>query len=259
MLPSSAAEPLFRTRVLVVDDDADLRASLNDMLSQAGFDVVEAADGQQMRAALSQGEPALVLLDLRLRGEDGLTLARGLRAQSAVPLIMISGQSDETDRVLLLELAADDFLIKPFSARELVARVRAVLRRTQPAAAAPLPPATISRPTARAAGNGDCLCFGPWRLNVKARELSDGEGKTCPLTQAEYRLLEIFVRHPGRVWTRDQLLEQTRSLDTDVFDRTVDVLILRLRRKIESNPKHPQYIVTERGQGYLFGVPVTTA
>jgi two-component system OmpR family response regulator len=251
MLPN-AEDPLPRARVLVVDDDADLRASLNDMLSQAGFEVVEAADGQQMRAALAGGEPALVLLDLRLRGEDGLTLARGLRAQSAVPLIMISGQSDETDRVLGLELAADDFLVKPFSARELVARVRAVLRRTQQPPA-PGAPATPVRPGER----GEWLCFGPWRLNLKARELVGQDGKQCPLTQAEYRLLETFVRHPGRVWTRDQLLEHTRSLDTEVFDRAVDVLILRLRRKIEPNPKHPQYIVTERGQGYLFGVPVT--
>jgi two-component system OmpR family response regulator len=253
MLPN-AEDPLSRARVLVVDDDADLRASLNDMLSQAGFEVVEAADGQQMRAALAGGAPSLVLLDLRLKGEDGLTLARGLRAQSAVPLIMISGQSDETDRVLGLELAADDFLVKPFSARELVARVRAVLRRTQQPLAAGAP-ATPARPGER----GEWLCFGPWRLNLKARELVDQDGKLCPLTQAEYRLLETFVRHPGRVWTRDQLLEHTRSLDTEVFDRAVDVLILRLRRKIEPNPKHPQYIVTERGQGYLFGVPVTAA
>lgn len=251
MLDIPAADIPTRVRVLVVDDDADLRASLDDMLSQAGFAVIEAADGHQMRAALAQGEPALVLLDLRLKGEDGLTLARGLRAQSAVPLIMISGQSDETDRVLLLELAADDFLIKPFSARELVARVRAVLRRTrQPGPAAC--PVAVARP----GGSGDYLCFGPWRLNVKARELVDQQGTVCPLTQAEYRLLETFVRHPGRVWTRDQLLEHTRGLDTEVFDRAVDVLILRLRRKIEPNPKHPQYIVTERGQGYLFGAPV---
>ncbi|MED5619443.1 response regulator transcription factor [Ideonella sp. BN130291] len=249
--PSSADSPLLRTRVLVVDDDADLRASLNDMLSQAGFEVVEAADGQQMRAALAEGQPALVLLDLRLKGEDGLTLARGLRAQSAVPLIMISGQSDETDRVLLLELAADDFLVKPFSARELVARVRAVLRRMQAPAAGP-----AAVPASPSAG-GELLRFGHWRLNLKARELVDEQGQVCPLTQAEYRLLETFVRHPGRVWTRDQLLEHTRSLDTEVFDRAVDVLILRLRRKIEPNPKHPQYIVTERGQGYLFGAPVT--
>jgi two-component system OmpR family response regulator len=246
-----ATDTASRARLLVVDDDADLRASLDDMLSQAGFEVVQAADGAQMRAALAEGEPALVLLDLRLKGEDGLTLARGLRAQSAVPLIMISGQSDETDRVLLLELAADDFLVKPFSARELVARVRAVLRRMQGPVAPGVP---APQPAA-----GECLCFGPWRLDMRRRELLDAEGRLCALTQAEYRLLETFVRHPGRVWTRDQLLEQTRGLDTEVFDRAVDVLILRLRRKIEPNPKHPQYIVTERGQGYLFGVPVAAA
>ncbi len=250
MPPNATDDSTTRTRLLVVDDDADLRASLRDMLQQAGFEVDEAADGTQMRTAMAAGQPALVLLDLRLKGEDGLTLARSLRAQSAVPLIMMSGQSDETDRVLLLELAADDFLIKPFSARELVARVRAVLRRMQ----VPQPP---GGPVAVANGQGEWLRFGQWRLNVKARELIDAQGEVCALTQAEYRLLETFVRHPGRVWTRDQLLEHTRSLDTEVFDRAVDVLILRLRRKIEPNPKHPQYIVTERGQGYLFGVPVT--
>jgi two-component system OmpR family response regulator len=241
--------------LLIVDDDEDMRASLNDILSQAGFEVMAAADGRQMAAALAQREPALVLLDLRLRGEDGLTLARNLRAHSRVPLIMISGQSDETDRVLLLELAADDFLIKPFSGRELLARVRAVLRRVQersaPVAAAPAAHAGA------VAGSG--LCFGPWRLDLEARELLDAQGRPCALTPAEYRLLETFVRHPGRVWTRDELLEQTRGLDTEVFDRAVDVLILRLRRKIEPNPKHPQFIVTERGQGYLFGAPVTPA
>lgn len=240
---STASAPL-----LIVDDDDDMRTSLNDMLSQAGFGVVEACDGRQMFAALAERPPALVLLDLKLKGEDGLTLARTLRARSAVPLIMISGQSNETDRVLGLELAADDFLIKPFSARELLARVRAVLRRAGEREAAPAP--------ASGGAPGSSLCFGQWRLDVQARELVDGHGKPCALTPAEYRLLETFVKHPGRVWTRDELLEQTRGLDTEVFDRAVDVLILRLRRKIEPNPKHPQYIVTERGQGYLFGVPV---
>jgi two-component system OmpR family response regulator len=241
-----------KLQVLVVDDEPDMVALLQDLLRQAGFDADGAGSGAQALAAMQSRPYALVLLDLRLKGEDGLTLARRLRQLSPVPIVMLSGSSDETDRVLLLELAADDFLIKPFSPRELVARVRAVLRRTQQPAAAPSQPA-------RPGATGDFLCFGHWRLNVKERELVGGDGKACPLTQAEYRLLETFVRHPGRVWTRDQLLEHTRSLDTEVFDRAVDVLILRLRRKIEPNPKHPQYIVTERGQGYLFGVPVTAA
>jgi len=241
-----------RPRLLVVDDDADFRANLHDMLVQAGFEVAQAGDGQQLRAQWDAAAPDLVLLDLRLKGEDGLMLAREVRARSSVPLIMISGQSDETDRVLGLELAADDFLIKPFSARELVARVRAVLRRVQPPPVSTGPAVVPHRP-----GGGEWLGFGPWRLNLQARELIGADGRPCPLTQAEYRLLETFVRHPGRVWTRDQLLEHTRSLETEVFDRAVDVLILRLRRKIEPNPRHPQYIVTERGQGYLFAATVT--
>jgi len=159
---------------------------------------------------------------------------------------MISGSSDEMDRVLLLELAADDFLVKPFSPRELLAHVRAVLRRTQPAA----PPA--------AAAAGGRLHFGDWTLDLHERELRGPGGLPCPLTPAEFRLLEAFVGQPGRVWTRDQLLEHTRSLDTEVFDRSIDVLILRVRRKIEPNPKHPRYICTERGLGYVFAVPVTT-
>lgn len=241
-----------RPRLLVVDDDAALRGALADLLAQAGFDVSTAGDGQAMRAALAAAPPALVLLDLRLQGEDGLTLARALRQSSAVPLIMMSGQCDETDRVLLLELAADDFLIKPFGHRELLARVRAVLRRTAPQAPAqPEPQAAPARRTLHR--------FGDWQLDLEARELLDLQGRTCALTQGEYRLLEALVKSPGRVWTREQLLEHTRSIDTDVFDRAVDVLILRLRRKIEPNPKHPRYIVTERGLGYMFCVPVDTA
>jgi two-component system, OmpR family, response regulator len=245
-----------RRRLLVVDDDVEFRSTLHEMLDQAGFDVSAAADSRQMTAALAQEAVDLVLLDLRLRGEDGLTLARHLRERSAIPVIMMSGRSDETDRVLGLELAADDFLVKPFSARELIARVRAVLRRTQAgsgaAAAAPEPPPA----SGVASLSGEVLAFGRWKLYLDARELVDEQGQRCALTQAEYRLLEAFVRQPGTIWTRDRLLEHTRSLDTEVYDRAIDVLILRLRRKIEPNPKHPQYIVTERGQGYLFGVQV---
>ncbi|KQU65087.1 MULTISPECIES: response regulator [unclassified Rhizobacter] len=237
-----------RPRVLVVDDDPDLRASLDDALTQSGFDVSTAGDGVGLHAALDGTPHALVLLDLRLKDEHGLALARGLRERHpALPIIMISGSSDEMDRVLLLELAADDFLVKPFSPRELLAHVRAVLRRTQPAAVAPQP----REPAAQ-------LQFGDWTLDLRERELRGADGGTCALTPAEFRLLEAFVGQPGKVWTRDQLLEHTRSLETEVFDRSVDVLILRVRRKIEPNPKHPRYICTERGLGYVFAVPVTT-
>ncbi len=237
-----------KTRILVVDDEPDMLLTLSDLLGQAGFEVDTAPTGAQMREAMSRKSYALLLLDLRLRSEDGMTLARELRQSSNLPIIMISGASDETDRILLLELAADDFLVKPFSPRDLLARVRAVLRRCQPAA----------QPGAKPAGEPrELLQFGGWAMDLKERELIGEGGEPCALTPAEFRLLEAFVRQPHRVWTRDQLLEHTRSLDTEVFDRTIDVLILRLRRKIEPNPKHPRYICTERGIGYVFAAEVT--
>jgi two-component system, OmpR family, response regulator len=246
-----------RPRILVVDDEADMVASLQDVLRKAGFEADGAPDGATARGLLAAQRYDLLLLDLRLQAEDGLTLARLLRQRSDAPIIMISGSSDETDRVLLLELAADDFMIKPFSPRELVARVRAVLRRyghaaatDTPAAAEPAAPKPPSTP------RGEQLRFGDWLLDVAERDLRHVDGSACPLTQAEYRLLEAFVRQPRRVWSRDQLLEHTRSVDTEVFDRTIDVLILRLRRKIEPNPKHPRYICTERGLGYAFAADV---
>ena len=239
-----------RPHVLVVDDEPDMVALLQDVLRRAGFEADGAACGDDARRAMASRSYALMLLDLRLKAEDGLTLARQMRQNSAIPIIMISGSSDETDRVLLLELAADDFLIKPFSSRELIARVRAVLRRYDLS-----PQAAPARPAAP--GGNERLCFGDWTLDLTERELHRSDGSLCALTQAEFRLLEAFVRQPRRIWTRDQLLEQTRSLDTEVFDRTIDVLILRLRRKIEPNPKHPSYICTERGMGYLFSTDVT--
>ena len=240
-----------RPSVLVVDDEPDMVASLQDVLRRAGFEADGASNGDDARRAMASRQYALMVLDLRLKAEDGLTLARQMRQASAIPIIMISGSSDETDRVLLLELAADDFLVKPFSPRELIARVRAVLRRYDPAPQAPVP----ARAPA-AAGNNERLRFGHWTLDLTERELHRADGSLCALTQAEFRLLEAFVRQPRRIWTRDQLLEHTRSLDTEVFDRTIDVLILRLRRKIESNPKHPAFICTERGMGYVFAVDV---
>jgi len=257
-----------KPRILVVDDESDMVTLLQDLLQRAGFEAHGAASGAEARRALAERAYELMLLDLRLKSEDGLTLARQLREGSPMPIIMISGSSDETDRVLLLELAADDFLIKPFSPRELVARVRAVLRRYAPApvpggaaadAAAPgwdARPAVPAAPAAPSGWQARGLRFGDWLLDTAERELRRIDGTLCALTQAEYRLLEAFVEQPRRVWTRDQLLERTRSLETEVFDRTIDVLILRLRRKIEPNPKHPQFICTERGLGYVFAASV---
>ncbi|MEW6704490.1 MAG: response regulator transcription factor [Pseudomonadota bacterium] len=242
-----------RLHILVVDDDPDMVALLQDLLRQAGFEADGAGSGREALRALMTRHHALVLLDLRLKGEDGLTLARRLRNLSPVPIVMLSGSSDETDRVLLLELAADDFLVKPFSPRELVARVRAVLRRC---GALPEPAGEAEPRPAPGQPTPERLGFDHWVLDLGARELRRLDGMTCGLTQAEFRLLEAFVRHPQRVWTRDELLLHTRSIDTDVFDRTIDVLILRLRRKIEPDPRHPRYIRTERGLGYLFAAPV---
>ncbi len=241
-----------KPRVLVVDDEPDMVALLQDVLTQAGFDSDGVPSGARMREAVARCDYALILLDLRLKSEDGLTLARELRERSAIPIIGISGCSDITDRVLLLELAADDFLIKPFNPRELIARVRAVLRRVSDTAPA-------DRRTPSGGGSRDRLHFGHWVLDLAERDLIGPDGGRCALTQAEFRLLETFVSQPRRVWTRDQLLEHTRGLETEVFDRTIDVLILRLRRKIESNPKHPEFICTERGIGYVFAADVRRA
>jgi len=242
-----------KPHILVVDDEPDLLAFLEDLLCRSGFDAEGMHNGAQMHEALAGGSCSLVLLDLHLNGEDGFTLARELRQCSDIPIIMMSGASDETDRVLLLETVADDFLVKPFCPRELLARVRAVLRRRGVGEEAP----PSRAPLAYRALSCDHLCFGNWVLDVARRELVNCDGAPCALTPTEFRVLEAFVRQPRRVWTREQLLEQASSLESQLFDRSIDTLILRLRRKIEPNPKHPQYICTERGMGYMFAAQVT--
>lgn len=249
-------DPL-RQHILVVDDDPDQLSTMCELLRGGGFDAEGVPNGARMRDALACGPCDLVLLDLRLQSEDGMSIARELRRTSSLPIVMVSGASDDLDRILLLELAADDFITKPFIPRELLARVRAVLRRTrvlvESAASEPSSPPPPPPPSAA----GPVLRFGTWELRLGARELVDQRGIPCELTQGEFRLLEALMKQPHRVWTRDQLIEQTRSLEAEVFDRTIDVLILRLRRKIEPNPKHPQYICTERGLGYVFAAKVT--
>ncbi|WP_341678240.1 response regulator transcription factor [Niveibacterium sp. SC-1] len=234
-------------RVLVLDDEADVREWIADVLREGGLEVTPVADGAAMQEAMLRQPHSLVIMDLRLKGEDGLTLARSLRQRSTVPIMMMSGKGDETDRVLGLELAADDYLTKPFSGRELLARVRASLRRCT----------ELSQPAARRESAHERYAFGDWMLDVTQRQLSRADGSACRLTQGEFALLAAMVRHPHRIWTRDQLLDQTRGFDTEVYDRSVDVLILRMRRKIELNPSQPAYIRTERGQGYVFCGTVT--
>ena len=235
--------------VLIVDDEADMREMLCDLIESAGLRATAVEDGAAMRAALESGSESgrysLLILDLRLKREDGLTLARNVRATSAIPIMILTGKGDETDRILGLELAADDYLMKPFNPRELLARVRALLRRAN--GEFPHTP-----PAPRIPANHDLVRFGGWTLDLTERTLRDRHNQPCSLTPSEFALLETFARNPDRVQTRDQLLEHLRGQECDAFDRTIDVLILRLRRKIERNPAHPEFIRTERGLGYLF-------
>lgn len=236
-------------RILVLDDEADIRELLKDLLEDVGYKVSTAANGRDMHRQLERQAHSMVIVDLRLKGEDGLEIARQLRSQSGIPIMMLTGKGDETDRILGLEIAADDFLMKPFNNRELVARVRAMLRRTT----------ELSIPVNRPNDNygHQRLTFDGWIMDLTSRELFNPEGQLVSLTYAEYGLLETLIQSPNRAFSRDQLLEATRGLDVDVFDRTIDVLTLRLRRKIEPNPKQPKYIRTERGIGYIFCAAVT--
>ena len=240
--------------VLIVDDEIDMRELLCDLIESNGLRATAVEDGAAMRAALEQGGYSLLILDLRLRREDGLTLARNVRESSAIPIMILTGKGDETDRILGLELAADDYLMKPFNPRELLARVRALLRR----AGGEFQIAAQRNVRPEPAGH-EVVHFGQWTLDFTERTLRDRNDQPCALTPSEYTLLETFYRHANRVLSRDQLLENLRGEHSDVFDRTIDVLILRLRRKIERNPCQPELIRTERGTGYIFCLPAEHA
>jgi DNA-binding response OmpR family regulator len=232
--------------ILALDDDADVRQILLDYLSAQDYRVSVVARGEEMIAVLEHQPVDLLLLDLRLPGESGLHLAARVREISQVPIMILSAQSDEADRVMGLELAADDYVTKPFSPRELLARIRALLRRAQTNAAA-----IAADEQVRA------YRFGGWELNTRLRRLTAGNGQLIPLTNSEFSLMCAFLSAPLRVLTRDQLLERSRLHSLEVFDRSIDVTILRLRRKIESDPSNPQLLTTQRGAGYIFNVPVS--
>ena len=234
-------------RVLIVDDDSSMCEMLSDLLESSGLEAASVGDGAAMKEALAAEPYSLLLIDLRLKREDGLTLARTVRETSDIPIIILTGKGDETDRILGLELVADDYLTKPFNPRELIARVRAVLRRTRHPAH-PLERSQTPSPRRM-------VRFGGFALDVDARVLRGPDGAPCKLTANEYSLLETLVQNANRVLTRDQLLERMQRQESDVFDRAIDVLILRLRRKIEINPSAPRFIRTERGFGYIFSVP----
>jgi len=230
--------------ILVVDDDPQIRALLEEYLAESGLRVSSAATGNDMSQILSDEAIDLVVLDLRLAGEDGMAIARSLRAQSAIPIVMLTGVRDEADRVMGLELGADDYLTKPFSPRELLARIRTVLRRTKSAVPSP------ARREIRA------FRFGEFELNLRTRRLKSRDSGIIALTNGEFNLLAALLSAPERILTRDQLLEASRVYDNEVYDRAIDIQVLRLRRKIEQDPSQPKIIVTERGVGYVFSSPV---
>jgi two-component system, OmpR family, response regulator len=232
--------------ILIVDDDPQIRDVLQEYFTSNGLRVSVASSGKEMTGALVDHSIDLVVLDRRLAGEDGMELARKLREESTIPIIILTGVRDEVDRIMGLELGADDYLTKPFSPRELLARVRTVLRRTKGEALT-----ETRRKGVRA------YRFASFELNIRTRRLA----KTQPrhqiyLSNGEFNLLAALVADPQRVLTRDELLAASRVYDNEVYDRSIDVKVLRLRRKIEVDPSQPQFILTERGVGYSFNSPV---
>jgi two-component system OmpR family response regulator len=233
------------THILVVDDDPQIQSLLQEYLVENGFRISSAVSGQEMFKVLEEETIDLVVLDLRLAGEDGMVIAREMRSRFTIPIVMLTGVRDEADRVMGLELGADDYIVKPFSPRELLARIRTVLRRTR---AAESPSQREQQPRA--------YRFGPFELNLRTRRLRQGDGRYIALTNGEFNLLAAMLASPQRILSRDQLIEASRVHDNEVFDRAIDIQILRLRRKIESDPAQPQFIVTERGAGYIFNSAV---
>jgi DNA-binding response OmpR family regulator len=235
----------IQPHILVVDDDPQIRELLEDYLQENALRVSVVATGMEMSQVLTDEAIDLVILDLRLAGEDGMAIVRTLRDSSAIPIVMLTGVRDEADRVMGLELGADDYLTKPFSPRELLARIRTVLRRTKGVA---LAQAREQRVRA--------YRFAELELNLRTRRLKRRDGRPVDLTNGEFNLLAALLAAPQQILTRDQLLEASHVYDNEVYDRSIDVQVARLRRKIEAEPSHPQFIVTERGVGYTFNCAV---
>ena len=234
--------------ILVVDDDREIRQMVADYLRKNGLRASEAADGREMRAVLETHAIDLIVMDLMMPGEDGLTLTRNLRAgrHRAIPVVMLTAREDHTDRIIGLEMGADDYVTKPFAARELLARIKAVIRRTRM-----LPPNLQVTEAAR------LLAFGRWRLDTTARHLLDPDGTVVALSGAEFRLLRVFLDHPNRVLSRDQLLNLTQGRDAELFDRSIDLLVSRLRQRLQDDARDQSYIKTVRSEGYVFSMAVT--
>lgn len=231
--------------LLVVDDDPIMRGAISEYLENQNFDVSAVTSGHDMARVMEDRPADLIILDLNLADEDGLDILRALNAKTQVPVIIVTGKRrEEADRIVGLELGADDYVTKPFGMRELLARVRAVLRRAEA-------PERLVPPEKRARYR-----FAGWELNMKARRLNGPDGREVPLTAGEFNLLAVLVRSPQHVLSREQILAASRVHDEEVFDRSIDVQILRLRRKLEDNPSEPALIRTERGAGYVLAVPV---
>ncbi|KZK94524.1 MULTISPECIES: response regulator [unclassified Pseudovibrio] len=228
-----------KAHILVVDDDLTSRVALSGYFETEGYRVSEAEDGAQMRSVFAGGDVDLIMLDIRLPDDDGLTLLKDVRKKSDVGIIMVTGRTDDVDRIVALEMEADDYVIKPFNSRELLARSKNLLRRVR---AGRVPVAVDER----------VLSFSGWVLDLDKRGLQSPEGEDVRLTRGEFELLSALVENKGRVLTRDNLLDHLNHREWDPSDRTVDVLIGRLRRKIEANPKDPTLIMTVHGVGYVF-------
>jgi len=234
--------------ILVVDDDRDIRELVVDYLVKSGYRATGAANGKEMRAVLDKQAVDLVVLDIMMPGDDGLTLCRQLRSgqHKDLPILMLTARHDDMDRILGLEMGADDYVVKPFVARELLARIKAILRRHRT-----LPP------NLQVTEAGRIIAFGDWQLDTSARHLLDATGTIVALSGAEYRLLRVFVDHPQRVLTRDQLLNFTQGRDAELFERSIDLLVSRVRQRLNEDVRSPRYIKTVRSEGYVFSMPVS--
>jgi two-component system, OmpR family, response regulator len=231
--------------ILIVDDDKELRALVSDVLVNNGFRVSVAENGTAMTQTLATTRVDLIILDILMPGEDGLSLCRRLRVNGTIPIIMLTARGSEIDRILGLEMGADDYLSKPFSTRELLARVRAVLRRS------------AMPPPGSAPGSGRVFEFAGWRLDVTRRELRSPANALVALRAAEYDLLLALVERPQHLLNRDQLLDLARGRSADASDRSIDLQVSRLRHRIEADPKEPKLIKTVRSGGYIFAATVT--
>jgi len=231
-----------RVHILVVDDDAEIRGLVAEYLRKNGYQVSAARDGTEMRSALESDRPDLVVLDLMLPGEDGLSLCRALRANSNLPVIMLTARREEIDRIIGIEMGADDYLGKPFNPRELLARIKGVLRRAR------------ALPVSR--GDAKRLRFAGWTLDCIGRHLIDAQGVIVPLSGAQYRLLTVFLKHPNRVLERDELVDLTLGREATPFDRSIDVQVSRLRQLLRDNAREPRIVKTVRNGGYVLAAAV---